>query len=327
MGTTLSIQAGLDASNVAFKAGWEEFFGGGKTPPGQHQFYCGEEPMTTETKRYDWLANYPMMERLIGSRRIGYLREYNQTIVLGPMWSQMLKFTRRQMETGDQLGLVGRSIQRFLKTQAGALDADAKAVYFSATGAGPTCYDGAALFSTAHPHGPSGNQVNLTASTNLSGPALDTVLTTMSGLKLENGEPMGVDGDTLIVGPALKYRALSLVGAMSDLRPISVDNAGNETGTRIATAASSNVFQGTLKVVVDPRRPATGTGAFYWEVVDSKLPPPLMRHMYRAPEPHHQDQMDSFCRFMNDHFLFGVEGDWVTDAGFWPSAHRATGTA
>ena len=52
-----------------------------------------------------------------------------------------------------------------------------------------------------------------TASLALSGPALDTVLTTMSGLKLENGEPMGVDGDTLIVGPALKYRALSLVGA------------------------------------------------------------------------------------------------------------------
>jgi len=37
--------------------------------------------------------------------------------------------------------------------------------------------------------------------------------------------------------------------------------------------------------------------------------------------------MDSFCRFMNDYFLFGVEGDWVTDAGFWPSGHRATGTA
>lgn len=327
MGTTLSIQAGLDASNVAYKAGWDEFFGGGKTPPGQHQFYCGEEPMTTETKRFDWLANFSIMERWLGARRVKSLRAYNQIIVAEPYVATM-EVRRRQMMYSDSLGLVARGIKKWIALQANAYDKDAQTVLFSNSGAGPTGYDGVALFSTAHPQGPSGNQANLSAGLNLSAAALDTVLTAMSGLRLENNEPAGINGDTLVVGPALKFRAMALVGAIGNLRPATYNASGVEaTSSVVSVIATPNVFSGALKLVVDMRRPATGTGAFYWEVLDSSQPKPLIRHVQRAPEPHHQDQMDSPSRFELDVFRFGMEGDWKTDAGFWPGIYRATGTA
>jgi len=329
MGTTLSLESGLAAANTAFKAGYEEYFGGGKTPPGAHPFYCGEEPMTTETKRYDWLANFPVMERWVGPRRFGYLREYNQTIVLGPAWVQTLPIKRRLMQT-DATGAVARGIQSFIKTQAGAFDKDASTLYLSATGAGPTGYDGVAIFSASHPHGPSGNQSNISAGTALSPAALSAADIVMRGLRLENNEPAGVDPDTLIVGPALKDRALAIVGANVETRIVAVNASGAEVptaSTAVAAAAPFNIYSGMYKLVVDNRRPSSGTGAFYWELRDSKLPPPIMRHVFRAPEPQHQDQMGSFCRFVNDEFWFGVEGDWVTDAGFWAGSHRGTGTA
>jgi phage major head subunit gpT-like protein len=327
MATSLSLEAALAASNTAFQVGYEEYFAGGKLPPGQHQFYTDEQPMDTETKRLDWLSNIPVMERWLGARRVKSLRAYSQ-IITANSFVATEEFTRKQLQYGDVLGLISRQIGAFVKTQAAAFDKDACTTYLSASGAGPTGYDGVAVFSTAHPYGPSGNQSNLADSLALSPAALDTVLTAMSGLKLENGEPAGVNGDTLIVGPALKFRAMALVGAMSDLRPLAINASGAEAvASVVAATASSNVFQGSLKLIVDPRRPATGTGAFWWEVIDSSLPKPLVRHLLRAPEPHHQDQMDSYCRFEFDKLRYGMEGDWKTDAGFWPSAYRATGTA
>jgi phage major head subunit gpT-like protein len=326
MGTTLSIAAGLQASNTTFQVGYEEYFGG-KVLPGAHQYYVDEEPMTSETKRFDWVGKIPLMERWLGSRRVKSLRMFNQVIVAEP-WVATMEVRRRQLMFADQLGVVARALKKFIAIQANVFDKDANTVLFSNSGAGPTGFDGVALFSASHPYGPAGaTQSNLAAGVALSGPALDTAMTAMSGLRLENGEPAGINPDTLIVGPALRFRAMSLVGAMSDLRPIAVDAAGLESGTRVAVAASSNVYQGSLKVVVDMRRPATGTGAFYWELVDSTQPKALVRHVQRAPEPHHQDQMDSPARFEFDVFRYGMEGDWKTDAGFWPSIYRATGTA
>jgi len=329
MGTSLALEAGLASSNTAFDVGYQDYFAGKKLP-GMHQYYCGESPMTTETKRWDWLANYPLMERWIGARKFSYLREYNFQITLGPAWVQTIPFKRRQMETGDQLGVIAEGIKNFLSAQTGIYDKNAFDVFFSNTGAGPTGFDGVPIFSTSHPHGPSGNQSNLSATTNLSAASLETVDVAMRGLRLENGEPAGVDPDTLIVGPALANRAIALCGANADLRVVAVNASGAEVpaaSTAVAAVATTNIFKGRYTVIVDNRRPASGPGAYYWELRDSKLPPPVMRHVYRAPEPHHQDQMGSFCRFINDEFWFGIEGDWTTEAGFPFGTHRATGTA
>lgn len=326
MPSSLSLQSALEASNTSFQAGYEDFFVG-KALPGAHVHYTDEEPATTETKRFDWLANIPMMERWIGARRVRQLRAYSQLVRIEP-WVATEEFKRIQLQFGDQLGLIARQISTWLKRQASVYDKDAHEQFYLNTGVGPIGYDMVALFSTTHPHGPTGPQSNLSAGLDLSGPNLEIVLTAMSSLKLENGEPAEVDGDTLIVGPALKYRALSLVGATSDIRAAALDNTGKEANVGVVTAASvSNVYKGTQTVVIDTRRPSTGPGAHYWTVVDSKLPKALVRHLARAPEPHHQDQMDSPVRFEKDRFRYGLEGDWTTDAGFWFSAHRALGAA
>lgn len=326
MASSLSVQSALEASNTVFAAAYEEVFAG-KVLPGAHTYYTDEEPTNTETKQYDWLANIPMMRKWIGARRVKYLRAYSQKIRIEP-WEATEEFRRIQIQYGDQLGLIARQIQTWVKKQAAVFDLDAHQTFYMSGGVGPIGYDQVPLFSATHPHGPTGPQSNLSPGLDLSAPNLETVLTAMSSMKLENGEPAAVDGDTLIVGPALKWRAMTIVGANSSIRPVAMDDTGKEASTGVVVAASaSNVFQGSLKIVVDPRRPATGPEAFFWTVVDSKLPKPLVRHLARAPEPHHQDRMDSPVRFEKDRFRYGLEGDWTTEAGFWPAAHRATGTA
>lgn len=326
MPSSLSVQSALEASNTAFDAAYEEVFAG-KVLPGAHVHYTDEEPTNTETKQFDWLANIPMMRKWIGARRVKALRAYSQRVRIEP-WEATEEFRRIQIQYGDQLGLIARQIQTWVQKQAAVFDLDAEQQFYLNTGVGPIGYDSVPLFSATHPHGPTGPQSNLSPGLDLSDKNLETVLTAMSSLKLENGEPSAVDGDTLIVGPALKWRAMTIVGANSSIRPVPLDNTGKVANVGVVTAASaSNVFQGSLTIVVDPRRPATGPGAFYWTIVDSKLPKPLVRHLARAPEPHHQDQMDSPVRFEKDRFRYGLEGDWTTDAGFWQSAHRATGAA
>lgn len=325
MSTSASIETGLAASNVAFQVGFANWFS--KPLPGAYTFYSDAQKTDAEITEFDFLANYPQMREWIGARREQYLRSYSQRIKL-KTFEATLPFPRKSLQYRDKLGTIATAINNWLSQTVSAYDKNAYSVYMSASGAGPTGYDGVALFATTHPHsGSGGNQSNLAAGVALSASTLDTGLVAMNSLTLENAEPAGFGGTHLIVGPALKRRAQQILGA--DTRVITVDASGklDAVSSAVAAAAAPNVFNGELTLVVDERR--VGTPAFYWDILDCSKQGvrPIVQLIGEAPHPMHQDKLTDPKRFARDQFVYGIEGDWVFDAGMWMSAYRATGTA
>lgn len=328
MSTNTSIEAGLAASNVAFQVGYENAFDPTKTMPGAFTAYCDVTTgIDAEVTQLEMLANHPQMREWIGMRREQYFREYSQQLTL-KTYEATLPIPRKTLQYRNRLGIVTKGIADWLNQEQSAFDRTAYQKYMSASGAGPTGYDGVALFSTAHPHSGTGsNQANLAAATDLSAPTLDAGITAMESLVLENGEMAGYSPNILLVGPALKRRARQLVGF--NTRIMVVDAAGKTDATASGVAASTvpNVFDGEMTIVVDMRR--VGAAKFYWDLIDTSRPGvrPMIKLVGQPPTPGHRDQPNDPVVFEHDKVKYGLVGDWVDDAGMWMCCYRGTGTA
>ena len=219
----------------------------------------------------------------------------------------------------DQSGVVGRHI--------GAQMAKAKGEHvkiiademFTASGAGPTGYDGVAWLSTAHPMADGSTQSNKTTSA-LSFTTYDAAYQAMTSYLGHNGQPLGIVPDTLIVGPKNRKIALDIAGPS---RPVSVQNSGvfNEQGSGVGGTAQvggivlPNVFQGEIKVIVSDR--LVGTQDDYAYLMCTSLPDkPFLMVEQRAPELISMFDMNSPLRFTQDKFQWSVETDCCPAPGF-----------
>jgi len=326
MSTNLSLNAAFANANTAYQVKYAELYE--NALPGAYQIYTDQiTGVDTETTEFDWATNHPMMREWIGPRREAFLRAYTQQIKL-KTYERLLSFERKTLVLRDKTGAVARGIKTFLSQQVAAYDLTGYTAYMSASGAGPTGYDGVALFANAHPHsGSGGNQSNLSAGTNLNAATYDAAQTAMNSYTLENGEPAGMVGTHLVIGPNLKTRARQLFGASTRLVTVDASGKLDAAASVVAAGAVQNMYDGEVTIVVDMRR--VGTPAYYWDLVDCSKSGirPMVQLIHRAPTPIHQDQMTDPARFSRDRVYFGLEGDWVFAAGMWMSAYRATGTA
>jgi phage major head subunit gpT-like protein len=268
---------------------------------------------------FAFVANNPLMREWYGERIRDEVRLYTFTTAMKVY--QVLLATKRVDMVYDKLGILQRNITNFFNGKDQEYDRLAFAKWMSATGAGPTGYDAVALFSTAHPHGGSGNQSNFSSGTNLSDSAVRAAEIAGALLTKENGEPMGIVYDTIEVGPKLKRRAQEIFNAD---RYVGLSSGTAEGGTTVAATTITNVLAGAMNVVVNPR--ITG---FYWTCLDTTKPgtKPLICQENRAPEPVILDQMDSEPRVKYDEFWHIMEGDFDFNAGYWQVAYRGTGSA
>lgn len=324
MSTNTSIEAGLANANIAFLEGYANYFS--KPLPGVYQTYCETMPTTAEVTELNFLANYPLMREWVGARRNQYARSYSQRIKLKTFESTW-EIPRKTIKYRDKLGLIANGLKNWLALAATAYDKDAYLRYMQSSGAGPTGYDGVALFAATHPQGPSGNQSNIGAGLALNSPNLDAAVTAMQSWQLENGEPAGFSPDTLIVGPANKRKAMQLISADSRVIVVDATGKGDVGASAVAATTIPNVYNGEMTLIVDMRR--IGSAQYYWDLLDTQHPGvrPMMQLVGQAPTPINQDQLESPKRFSRDAYVYGLEGDWVFDAGFWMSAYRGTATA
>ncbi len=323
--TNLALQETLLQSATQFEAAFQEIFRDAQVP-GEFSKYTDVRTGKTIQLMLLIMANHPTMREWLGSRVEKYLRSYSQTITLRT-WEATLPLKRILMDYVDSVGTVKDAIDTFVNNTSTAYDEQCSAAIDGSSGVGPTGYDGVALFSTAHPHGPSGNQSNLGSGTNLSYGAFDAARAAMAGWRFENGTPARRKATHMRVGVALETRAKEILSATQ--RVVAVANDGLEAGTRVAAATIDNVWKGELELIVDPRIPPSGTGSMYWDLYDLRQPKmrPLVLYVGRAPEPIHQLDMDSDRRFNMDELVFGIEGDFAPAAGHWMSCYRGTGTA
>lgn len=324
--TNLALQETLLQSATQFEAAFQEIFRDAQVP-GEFSKYTDVRMGKTIQLMLLIVANHPTMREWLGPRVEKYLRSYSQTIALRT-WESTLPIKRILMDYVDSVGTVKDAIDTFVQNTSTAYDEQCSTALDGNSGAGPTGYDGVSLFSTAHPHGPSGNQSNLASGTNLSYAAFDAGRAAMAGWRFENGTPARRRATHMRVGVALETRAKEILSATQ--RVVAVDASGVETGSsRIAATSIDNVWKGELELIVDPRIPPSGTGAYYWDLMDlrqAKLKP-IVLYVGRAPEPIHQLDMDSDRRFNLDELVFGIEGDYAPAAGHWMSCYRGTGTA
>ena len=298
----------IDAANTTFHAKFEEVFSA--RPPGPWSLYTEVVPTSSKINVIDVLETQPVV------------REWNGAKVFGSILASNLSATIKKYEKSfgidrldlmaDKMGMIGSKIAAFVTDSGQIYDKISNSVLVSNSGAGPTCYDGVALYATTHP------RANGTTWSNLSTTAFsfaqhDAIMQAGASRVDDNNEPLGISFDTLVVGPKL-FKIASEV-TQSNERIAAVANDGLEAGTRVAASSIPNVYGGgSMTLVVDPRLVGTQDDYYYYHDT-TRGPKALIMFEFRSPEAVELTAMDSTNRFLNDQLLYSVEADFVVTAG------------
>lgn len=268
---------------------------------------------TLPSQKYAWLGTVPPMREFIDERRPSGLAAYSQTIE-DKVFESTLAVDRRALED-DQLDLIRlriRDLAQRVSFHRQQMVVEALSGGFSATG-----YDGQSFFATAHPTVASSTYSNRTTSA-LSAGSLSDGINAMMQVPDDQGTPLGVVPDTLVVGPKLQWTALELVDS-----PVVVYKA-SATDTASPTPYK-NALQGRLQVVISPF--LTGTSDDYWFLLDTKRPIKGVILQQRSDVPVEFTALESGSgsesAFMRDRYYYGVRGRYNVGYGLWQTAYGA----
>lgn len=264
---------------------------------------------TLPVQKYGWLGSCPPMREFVDERRPSGLSSHTVTIE-DKVFESTIAVDRKALED-DQLGIVrlrirdlaGRVAQHRHQITVGAL----------ASGGAATCYDGTSFFGSAHPVG-SGTVSNSTAAA-LANSSLGEAMAAMMAYSDDQGVPLGIVPDTLVVGPALMWDATELVES-----PVVVWKPTTSAG-RPATNYK-NALQGRLRLVVSPF--LVGADAGKWFLLDTKRAIKGVILQQREDVPVEFVAMESGSgesAFMRDRFLYGVRARYNVGYGLWQAAY------
>lgn len=245
----------------------------------------------------------PVFEEWTASKSFSGFRAYKKTVNLSKYHASM-KMDRMDVEY-DGTGIVGERIRNFVADSAYIWD---RLVTDDAEGgllSNPTGIDGVSLLNDSHPHGNGGTWDNK-VTTALGYASLNTGLQFGRTLKDEKGEFLGIDYNTLMVGPDLERLALEITGA--DTRPIGISTAGEIVASGATLSESiMNVYRGRVNVIVN-KRFDDGSHDTDWLLLDSRYPAMgLLRGS--GPRPVMQDRPEDDMRFHHDQVAFSLEFD------------------
>ncbi|MCL6519026.1 MAG: Mu-like prophage major head subunit gpT family protein [Armatimonadetes bacterium] len=167
------------------------------------------------------------------------------------------------------------------------------------------CYDGQFFFDTDHSDGESGTQSNKGTSA-LSAASLQAAFTTMMKFKDDQGKPMGIIPDTLVVSPDLKWTAMELFW--------SIYAPDSEVGK---TEARKNVLKGALDLIVSPYL----TDSNDWFLLCTKRVVKPVIFQSRIPIEFAALEANSENGFMRDRYVYGVRARYNVGFGLWQLAY------
>ena len=300
-----------DAANTLFVDAFNEIFS--KADKGALERYTQIIPADAETVELDAQVDLGVVREWIGPKEFGTGRAYKLAVAFRK-WEKSLKLPRSKVKY-DKSGTLASRFKQWMSEQVGFWDKVMTDTLVSASGAGPTGYDGVALLSTAHPHGPDGGTQSNKGTSALTFSTYETAKVAMGSLAKENGEPLRISPKFLMVGPKLERIAKEIT--QSKERVIAVDNAGVETGTRVAAAGVTNVFSGgEVDLIINHR--LRGTYDDYWYLGAG---PFMALVLQRDVEPCFLDAMDSETRFIMDELMYSLEGDASPAAYAWQNVY------
>lgn len=265
------------------------------------------------SQTYAWLGAPPAMREFVDERRPGSMAQNSATIE-DKVFESSIAVDRRAIED-DQFDLIRMRVQdlaRRVVDHKHQLIVEALLSGFSQPG-----YDGANFFSLTHPVG-TGTYSN-TLSSELDEDGLIAATAGIALIPDDQGIPLGIVPDTLLVGPSLMWRAQALVES-----PVTV-YLGNVDHTA-ASSPYANPFAGKLKVVVSPF--ISGASANYWFLLDTKRPMRSVILQQRSDVPVEFSAIESpnsESAWMRDRYLYGVRGRYNVGFGLWQTAFGVAG--
>ena len=263
-------------------------------------------PSNGKSNDYAWISTFPRMQKWIGEKTIKHLAAFKYSVV-NDDWQATVEVKRNDIED-DLLGIY--------KPQAEMAGFSAKQlpdeIVFDLLNNAFTslCYDGQYFCDTDHQvNGASvsnkGTKKLIISTLAAAQASFGAYRTAMRSFKDEEGRPLGVIPNVLVVGPALEdtANALMTVDRLEDGKP--------------------NPYKGTCKVVVD----AHLTSDTAWFLLDTTKPvKPLIYQERKKPIFVQQTDMNSDDVYSRGVFKFGVEARAAGGYGFWQLAFGSDGS-
>ena len=255
-----------------------------------------EVPSTTLINTYGWMQRLLQMREWIGPRVIQNLKSSSYTLQ-NKDYEATLAVDRNEIED-DMLGLFEPRTTELARVAARLPDQ----LVLAALLANGTGFDGVAMFSTAHPLDPAGNQSNLSSEA-FTADNWQAVRARMRSYTGEDGRPLGVNPTLVVIPPAFEKRAKEIFIA--------------ERGS----GGSTNVQQGEASYLVIPE--LTGN---QWYVLDTSAPIKPFIYQLRSPvKLVSKTNLTDDNLFWQKEFVWGVDGRAVAGYGPWWLAHKSTG--
>lgn len=262
-------------------------------------------PSTTGQNDYAWLSKFPMMAKWIGDKNVKSLEASKYTIK-NDDFEATVEVDRNDIDD-DNLGIYGPQAQMAGESSAQLPD---EIVMGLVNGAFTTeCFDGQFFCDTDHVVAKAsvsnkGVAVLSCATLALAQASLGVARTAMRKFKDDDGRPLNITPNVLLVGPALEDTALVLQ-----------NNERLEDGKQ-------NPYKGTFTVVVDARI----TSDTAWFLLDTtKAIKPFIYQERKAPVFVEQTDMNSDNVFMRKKFRYGAEARAAGGYGFWQLCYGSTG--
>ncbi|MBI5328859.1 MAG: Mu-like prophage major head subunit gpT family protein [Deltaproteobacteria bacterium] len=262
-------------------------------------------PSVTGENNYVWLSKFPKMRKWVGEKHLKALAAFKYTIV-NDDFEATVEVDRNHIED-DSIGIyapqvrqVGYSAKQF---------PDELVLELVNNGFANLCYDGQYFFDTDHPVGSGVASNKGAAALSISTLALaqssfGAARTALRKMKDDEGRPLNITPDILLVPPALEdtARALMTNDRLEDGKP--------------------NPYKGSTEVVVDARL----TSDTAWFLLDTTKPiKPFIYQERKSPLFVEQTDPQSDNVFMRRTFRFGVEARAAAGYGLWQLAYGSTG--
>jgi phage major head subunit gpT-like protein len=290
-------QANLSSLYNGFSAIFKEVF---ENAGAVHPRVATEVPSAARQEEYNWLGRVPRMREWLGERVAQNLSGYSYTIK-NRDWEATVAVDRNDIED-DAVGIYSPMVRAL--ADAAATHPDELVFDLISNGFVNGCYDGRPFFDTAHETGDVVQSNKGTAV--LSADSYAAARAQMMSLVDENGKPLNIVPDLLIVSPQLEKAALQILRADTNLD------------------GSSNIYKESVDLIVAPQLSASPTS---WFLLDTaKAVKPFIYQRRKAPVFVAKDSPEDENVFMRKEYLFGVDSRENAGYGLWQLAYGSNGT-
>ncbi|MEQ1967367.1 Mu-like prophage major head subunit gpT family protein [Xenorhabdus nematophila] len=291
--------------NVLFLAIKSTFQNALDAAPSQWEKVAMKVTSTSKVNDYTWLSNFPAMRKWVGEKVVKSLSGHKYTIE-NDDWEATIEVDRNDIED-DQTGQY--AIQAKSAGQSAAALPDDIVFELVNLGFERPCYDKQYFFDSDHPVGTrsvsnKGKKALSIESMAKAQASYGAARTAMRQFTDDEGRPLNINPNILLVPPALEYTARALM-----------------TADRLEDG-KVNLFKGTAEVVVEPRL----THDSRWYLLDTtKSIKPIIYQERKAPVMVEQTSLDSDDVFTRRQYKFGAEARAAGGYGFWQLAYGSTG--